>query len=136
MKACYLDSSALLRILFQEKGHEKLSSELMKMDRIVSSRLLYVEAHRALVKVGLLEGEGARIRLNSDLNKMIEKMDLLEMSKLICEKAASIQPQRNIRSLDSIHAASFFWFMERDPKIKFFCFDTRLLEAVSEPAEH
>ena len=51
MTAVYLETSALLRMLFQEAHGHEVRERLRVSDDVVASRLVQVEAQRALIRV-------------------------------------------------------------------------------------
>lgn len=100
----YVDASALLRILFQEKGP---AVPLRTGDRVVASRIVSVETFRAVDRerlLGHLDDAETAIK-RKELGTILGMLDLLPVDEAVIERA-----QRsfvvNVRTLDAIHVAS------------------------------
>lgn len=50
MNACYIDSSVIVALLLEEKGHQSLSSLIHKTDSLYSSALLEAEVYATAVR--------------------------------------------------------------------------------------
>ncbi|MGH9089963.1 MAG: type II toxin-antitoxin system VapC family toxin [Acidimicrobiales bacterium] len=116
----YLDTSALLKILFHERESGVLARWLTSRADVpkVSSELCQVEAVRACRRID----EGAvpsAVRLLSGL-------DLVPITKEIIERAALVGAP-SLRSLDAIHLASAL--LLRADLSSFVAYDRRLQEA-------
>ncbi|PWU17664.1 MAG: hypothetical protein C5B49_08465, partial [Bdellovibrio sp.] len=112
MKTIFVETSALLRILLQEPGFEKAVEKLETADRLFASRLLKLEAERAVIRAAHMQGErqpAVLISLRFNLKQLWSRFDCLEISREICDLAGQIAPESNLRSLDAIHAATFQW---------------------------
>jgi predicted nucleic acid-binding protein len=100
----YVDASAVLRILFSEPGE---TVPLTEGERVVSSRLVEVEAFRALDRERLLgnltDVETAIKR--KELTELLAALDLLPIDDDVLERARSSFAV-NVRALDAIHVAS------------------------------
>lgn len=100
----YADSSALLRLLFQESG---VRIPLDDGDRIVSSRLVEVETFRAVDRERLLgrlnDAETARKR--RELGDLLLAIDLAAIDDPVLERARASFAV-NVRALDAIHVAT------------------------------
>ena len=100
----YVDASALLRILFSEPGP---AVPLGKNDRVVSSRLVEVEAFRALDRERLLgnidDAETAIKR--KELGELLAMVDLLAVDGAVIERAKGSFAV-NLRALDALHVAT------------------------------
>ncbi len=133
MNSLFIETSALLRVLFQEKNYEETFEKIKKSDRIFSSRLLRVETERSILRVALnnkLHGEKIKTELAYNLKHFWPKFDFIEITKEICDLADKIAPQTQLRSLDAIHVATFFWLKTKDPDIKMLSYDSQILGAV------
>jgi len=100
----YVDTSAVLRILFLEPGP---AVPLVKGDRIVSSELLEVEAFRAVDRERLLgnldDAETASKR--KELTDLIAMLHLAPIDREVIDRAKSSFAV-NVRALDAIHVAT------------------------------
>jgi uncharacterized protein len=94
----YLDSSALLKLLVEERESSALASWLSKRPNTprISSELAKLEVIRAARRLGATVVPAART--------LVSQLDLIPISGLINEAADVGKP--NLRSLDAIHLVS------------------------------
>ena len=59
MKACYVDTSALLAVAFNEAGAPAVAGRLRSFGRLIASNLLEAEFRSALIREGIAEGADA-----------------------------------------------------------------------------
>lgn len=100
----YLDTSAILRILFSEAGPK---AALTKSDRAVSSELLEVEAFRAIDRarlVGDLNDHQTAVK-RKELTDLVSMLDLAPIDRTVIDRAKSSFAV-NVRALDAIHIAT------------------------------
>jgi predicted nucleic acid-binding protein len=126
--AVFLETSALLRMLFGEEGGDYVAKRLRQSDRAIASRLIRVEAERALIRLSLEHrgSQGQLLDMERELKRLWPKLDFIEMTREICELAGRIAPRSRLRSQDAIHLATFFRIKELDPKIELLTFDERI----------
>lgn len=132
MTAVFLETSALLRMLFGEKGADSVVKRLGEADRAVASRLIRVEAERAVIRLGLDQPKRQRklMEIERELKHLWPKLDFIEITKEICERAGRIAPRSRLRSLDAIHLATFFQIKEIEPSIEMLTFDERIQQEI------
>lgn len=131
MKILYVETSAFLRVLFQEPGHEEISHKLESYDRLITSRLLKLESERAIIRAAKLQGvkrESTFLTLHSHLKVFWTQFDCIEISREICDWAGQLAPEANLRSLDAIHAATYRWLKLKVSEAEFLTCDQRLQE--------
>lgn len=128
MTAVFLETSALLRMLLGEQGGDSVAQRLREADRAIASRLIKVEAERALIRLSLDHPKHQRrlSDLERELKRFWPKLDFIEVTQQICDQAGRIAPQSRLRSLDAIHLATFFWVKQLDPTIDMLTFDERI----------
>jgi predicted nucleic acid-binding protein len=97
MPATYLDSSALVKLAFEEPESAALLRYLRRRRPLVSSALARTEVLRAL----LLEGDEGLARGRS----VLDRVDLIRVNDRILNAAATLLPVE-VRSLDAIHLAT------------------------------
>jgi len=100
----YVDTSAVLRILFSEPG---TAVPLGASDQAVSSELLEVEAFRALDRerlLGNLDDSQTAIK-RKELTDLITMLDLAPIDRAVIDRAKSSFGV-NVRALDAIHVAT------------------------------
>lgn len=95
----YIDTSALVKLLFEEPESSALSNWLTRKNEIpkVSSDLSTVELLRTCQRINE--------SLVDDARRLLNGVDLVPVDHVIVEQAASLSP-RELRSLDAIHLAS------------------------------
>lgn len=93
----YLDSSALVKMVIQEKESSALSRYLRARSRRVSCGLARVELIRAVRP----HGSGALARARA----LLEHMELLPLDDSVLDDAAALTDAA-LRSLDAIHLAA------------------------------
>lgn len=128
MTAIFLETSALLRMLFDEEGGDLVSERLQNAERTVASRLIRVEAERVLIRLSLdrPRNQARVLELERELRRLWPKMDFIEVTREICDLAGRIAPRSRLRSMDAIHLATYFRVKELDPDIELLTFDQRI----------
>ncbi|MDQ2911612.1 MAG: type II toxin-antitoxin system VapC family toxin [Actinomycetota bacterium] len=114
----YLDSSALVKLVLEEKETPALTSFLRNWPARVSSVVCSVEVHRAARR----EAEAATMRAA----EVLELVDLIALDRVILDTACTTDPA-SLRTLDAIHLASAL-SLGADLGA-FVTYDQRLLEA-------
>ena len=100
----YVDTSALLRILFSEPGP---MVSLAAGERAASSELLEVESFRALDRerlLGNLDDFEASIK-RKELTDLLAMLDIAPIDRAVIDRAKSSFGV-NVRALDAIHVAT------------------------------
>jgi predicted nucleic acid-binding protein len=131
--AVFLETSALLRMLFGEVGGDLVVKQLQEADRAIASRLIRVETERALIRLSLDRPRSHRqlLELERELKRLWPKIDFIEVSRDICDLAGRLAPRSRLRSLDAIHLATYFRAKELDPSIEILTFDDRIKQEIS-----
>jgi uncharacterized protein len=128
MSAVFLETSALLRMLFQEDGGDIIVKRLRASERVICSRLIRVEAERALIRLSLNYSKSHKLiaKLQHELRLFWPKVDFIEITREICDRAGRIAPGSRLRTLDAIHLATYYRVKELDPMIELLTFDERI----------
>lgn len=116
----YLDSSALLKLLFQERESDSLANWLADhgASPVMSSELATVEVLRACQRLDRASLPAARL--------LMRQLDLVPLSGEVVELAGAIEGA-SLRSLDALHLASA---LVAGPALeRFVAYDRRLLTA-------
>lgn len=118
----YLDTSALVKLLFEEPESLALAEWLTSRVDVpkVSSDLSTVELLRTCQRID----DGAL----DDARRLLGGIDLLPLDHVVVEQAATISP-RELRSLDAIHLASAISL--RAELTNFVAYDSRLISAAA-----
>jgi len=119
----YLDSSALLKLLFEESESSALASWIAEHSDtpMVSSELAKVEVVRATRRLDAAVVPAART--------LVSQLDLISINGGLIEEAADVG-EPLLRTLDAIHLASALSI--RNELTAFVAYDTRLLAAAQD----
>lgn len=93
----YLDSSAIVKLVVEERESRALTAWLADGSEGVSCDLARVEVLRAVRPSGAAAGERA--------HRVLGALTLLRLDALLLERAAALEPE-DLRSLDAIHMAA------------------------------
>ncbi len=132
MSAVFLETSALGRALFGEKGGAEVNEALRRANRIVASRLLKVEIERAIMRqvIDDADFEKQLSKIEAEAGKLWARVNFIEITRDICERAGKMAPRSRLRTLDAIHLATFRLVQKADPAVELLTFDERLREAL------
>lgn len=120
-RACYLDSSALVKLVIKESESTALRRHLASRHHRTSSEIAQVEVVRAVRK----HGPEAVVRAKL----MLEKVKLLTLDSEMLNDAADLGPP-TLRSLDAIHLAAAMTL--RDEVDELITYDRRMAEAATD----
>lgn len=96
----YLDSSALIKLVFPEPESAALEAHLALSDGpLASSKLAITEVHRALLRVDATAGDRAVA------DELLNDLALLPIDDTVLRVAAEL-PGSQVRSLDAVHVAT------------------------------
>jgi uncharacterized protein len=104
----YVDTSAALRSVLERGETPAVDRRLGAARFLITSRLTLVEAARALHRLradGLAEptvADAAR-----ELDSLWARTAVWELSRAVCDLAAQVAPFQRLRTLDSLHLATF-----------------------------
>ena len=115
----YVDSSALLKLAFDEAETAALEADVSERDGLVSSRLTAIECGRALGREPTRQARYA-------LEQLLESVFLVDISAEIVERAVNIAPPA-LRSLDAIQLVTAL--AATDPSLAVITYDQRLADA-------
>ncbi len=119
----YIDTSALVKLLFEEPESSALSNWLTEQYETskISSDLATVELLRTCHRI-----DESLVR---DARRLLDGIDLVPISHEIVEEAAILNPHK-LRSLDAIHLASALSLSE--DLAGFVAYDARLCSAATD----
>lgn len=128
MKALFLDTSAVLKVVFNEPGAEDVVARMRAAPRLIASRLVRLEAERAVHRLVQRQpaAEQARPLLEHALRELWPQVNMWDISEDICALAGRIAPQSHLRSLDAIHLATWQRARSQHGDLEFLTFDERL----------
>jgi predicted nucleic acid-binding protein len=119
----YLDSSALLKLVFDESESEALETWLAERpdSPLVSSEISRIEVKRAVMLIDPGAAHEARA--------LLAGLDLVPLASDLVDAACDIG-ESHLRSLDAIHLATA-WSLRQVPAT-LVAYDTRLLNSAAE----
>ena len=97
MRATYLDSSAVVKLVVAESESAALRRYLRRRRPLVSSALARTEVLRALLPAGIIALSRGR--------DVLRRLDLVRISDRVLDAAGVLEPAQ-VRSLDAIHLAT------------------------------
>jgi predicted nucleic acid-binding protein len=104
----YFDTSAIVPIVIDEPSSTVASRLWDEADRVVSSRLVYVEGRAALAmahRLGRIDEPGLREAVYS-LESLHDQLDLIEVTEGLLREAGGFAEQLSLRGYDAVHLAS------------------------------
>lgn len=115
----YVDASALVKLALREPESDVLRAYLMALPDPATSRIAFVEVHRAMTRAGEEPGVDA-------MEAVWERTVFIELDASVADSAARIGPP-TLRSLDALHVASALALA--DDLESFVTYDARLADA-------
>lgn len=125
----YFDTSAIVPIVIEEASSLTASRLWDDADRVVSSRLVYVEGRAALAmarRMDRLEDDELRIAVQ-DFESLHEQLDIVEVTTVLVHDAGSLAERFALRGYDAVHLASAQ--LVQDPDLVLAAGDLSLLNA-------
>ncbi|MBV8134294.1 MAG: type II toxin-antitoxin system VapC family toxin [Deltaproteobacteria bacterium] len=133
MSSClYLDTSAVLRAILESGASPDLEARIARAPVLITSRLSLVESSRALHRLRQL-GQISETKLadvDRELNAVWARCELWELTASVCERARQVAPAKSLRTLDTLHLATFVMARERIGDLQLVTADQRLRSAL------
>jgi predicted nucleic acid-binding protein len=131
--AIYLDTSVALRATLEQGTTPEIESRIASAPVLVTSRLSLVESARALLRVRLQGGmpESWLADVRRELDTLWSRCELWELSPAVCNLAALLVPDKALRTLDSLHLATFLIARGRIEGLELLTADRRLEDAAN-----
>jgi predicted nucleic acid-binding protein len=101
LTACYLDASALVKLLAREAETTALRTHIEGIDVRSTSRLSTIEVPRAVMR----KGPASLAAVAGPWADILQRLLIIELDAEIAESASEMAPA-GLRSLDAIHLAS------------------------------
>jgi uncharacterized protein len=127
----YFDTSAIVPIVIDEPVSPAAARLWDDADRVVSSRLVYVEARAALAmarRTDRLTGVGLSAAVD-DLELVCGQLDVVEVTEQLIRGAGDLAQRFGLRGYDAVHLASAR--AVADPDLVLAAGDRNLLAAAS-----
>jgi len=104
----YFDTSALIPLVVEEPASGAAARLWDTAERVVSSRLVYVEARAALAqarRAGRIEGTALR-RAVDDVEDLVVLLDLVEVTPALVQRAGELAERVGLRGYDAVHLSA------------------------------
>jgi len=104
----YFDTSAIVPVVIDEPSSMVASRLWDEADRVVSSRLVYVEGRAALAMAHRLDRiDEAELREAVDtFESLHDQLDVIEVTEGLLREAGGLAEQLSLRGYDAVHLAS------------------------------
>ena len=108
-----------------------MESRMLSAEGLITSRLSRVEAARALLRVReFFEVPERRLaEAERELEALFQRCELWELTAEVCDLACRVAPRKSLRTLDSLHLATFLLARRRIEELELLTVDNRLREA-------
>jgi len=123
----YLDASALVKVVVEEKESSALRAWIATGPDRLSSVVTAVELRRAARRVAAGVSEVIARELTRETEVLLRGVQLLTLDEQIAQQAATLEPP-TLRSIDVIHLATA---LSVDDLSHFVTYDARLAEAAA-----
>ena len=127
----YLDSSAILRPVLEQGLSPELEERLAAAEFLITSRLSLVETARAFVRVRSLgeHSEGRIADAERSVRSLWNHCEIWELTREVCDLAEIVAPTTFLRSLDSLHLATYLLARREIEGLELLTADERLGQA-------
>lgn len=125
----YLDTSALLKIYFEEEGSDLVDQYLGRADVVATCWIAYVEARAAFARrLSPGERQRARVGLDHDWPRYLK----IDVTEPLLREAALVAERYRLRAYDAVHLASARILRDRHGEaVTFGSWDLELDEAAA-----
>jgi len=127
----YLDTSAVLSVVLEQGTPPELSERIRAATRLLTSRLSLVETARAFHRLRLdgTLGEDALADAARDVDAIWARCHVWELTPAVCRSAATVAPRHRLRTIDTLHLATYLEARRRLGDVELVTADRRLEEA-------
>ena len=104
----FWDTSAFLPLVISESGSVVAARLWEAADRVVASRLMYVEAAAALAMAQRMRRikVSTRLAARRAVDRLHQSVDCVEVTPALVYRAAEVAEQLHLRGYDAVHCAS------------------------------
>jgi len=127
----YFDTSAVIPLIIEERSSATFSRIWNLATRVVSVRLVYVEARAALAmaaQIGRLTSSDLEAAVDQ-LDALIDQVDRVEVNEPLVQRAGSMAHELSLRGYDAVHLAAAHTIADSD--MVFVSGDRRLTDAAT-----
>lgn len=131
MNPIFVDSSVIVMAALEKGLTRAAERAVVTGSALVVSRLALVEVARALDRARAEKRVTDRdlVKVQASVEELFGRCEIWEVSRLVCNAAATIAPRSGLRTLDAIHLATFLTARKRLPTLRLLTSDSRMREA-------
>ncbi len=129
----YFDTSALVKLVVDEDGHEQARALWSAARRVACGRLGYPEARAALAgaaRLGRLDPEELRAAVVS-FERRWETLRVVELAPPVAVRAGDLAERRALRGYDAVHLACALLAQGARRDLVLVCWDARLRDGAA-----
>ena len=104
----YFDTSAIVPLVIEEGGTQTAGTMWDRAERVVSIRLVRVEARAALARAARLDRVNAaqHTAARGKLEVIFAQLDLVDINDDLVDRAGELAEQYGLRAYDAVHLAA------------------------------
>jgi len=116
LKVAYVDSSAVVGLLFEEPGHEQIADAVAGFERVFSSNLLEAEVRAAAMRESVAEEPGMSI---------LDRIDWVVPDRPLSRELSRVLVKGYLRGADLWHLACALYLLGSHGGAQFLTLDRR-----------
>lgn len=124
----YLDTSALVKLVVEERGSDEVDALVATAEYAVSSVIAYAECRSAIAR-GAKAGRVDRAVAIRSLEQVWSGVQTLDVDLRLSARAGDLASQHLLRGMDALHLATALELAAPDLAVTFATFDRALAQA-------
>ena len=124
----YLDTSALVKLVVEERGSDAVDALVATTEYAVSSVIAYAECRSAIARAGKARRVDAAAAVRS-LDRVWDTVQTLDVDLRLSARAGELASRHLLRGMDALHLASALEVVAPDLPVNFATFDRALARA-------
>ena len=124
----YLDTSALVKLVVEERGSDAVDALVATTEYAVSSVIAYAECRSAIARAGKLGRVDAAAAVRS-LDRVWDAVQTLDVDLRLSARAGELASRHLLRGMDALHLASALEMVTPELPVAFATFDRALAQA-------
>jgi len=124
----YLDTSALVKLVVEERGSAAVDALVATTEYAVSSVIAYAECRSAIARAGQARRVDAAAAVRS-LDRVWDAVQTLDVDLRLSTRAGELASRHLLRGMDALHLASALEVVAPELPVAFATFDRALARA-------
>jgi len=124
----YLDTSALVKLVVEERGSAAVDALVATTEYAVSSVIAYAECRSAIARAGQARRVDAAAAVRS-LDRVWDAVQTLDVDLRLSTRAGELASRHLLRGMDALHLASALEVVAPELPVAFATFDPALARA-------